>query len=230
MDLSPHRQLLFCLQFFGQRKLSKLPCSSTQTTPNVLVLMAPRAHVRFLVHVLESYQILLFAVTSRKFWPWKVRLATTKVDDGKFLLALSGEWFETTAYSVSIELEGGDFAMWGQGCKCISLWYFGCPISSEFPRLGTFWLIWKLRRDSMTLLQCVYPLGVAKNANLIVSRKATEVTSFSNLKRKRKKRPKQSESEVRCSIFIFLSLKKRYWVVVSLARYQLHLTSNSCGK
>ena len=67
MDLSPHRQLLFCLQFFGQRKLSKLPCSSTQTTPNVLVLMAPRAHVRFLVHVLESYQILLFAVTSRKF-------------------------------------------------------------------------------------------------------------------------------------------------------------------
>lgn len=157
---------------------------------------------------LGSYLILLFAVTSRKFWPWKVRLATTKVDDGTFLLALSGEWFETTAYSVSIELEGGDFAMWRQGCKCISLWYFGCPISSEIPRLGTFWLIWKLRRDSMTLLQCVYPLGVAKNANLIVSRKATEVTSFSNLKRKRKKRPKQSESEVRCSIFHFLKFEE----------------------
>ena len=61
----------------------------------------------------------------------------------------------------------------------------------------------------MTLLQCVYPLGVAKNANLIESRKATEVTSFSNLKRKRKKRPKQSESEVRCSIFHFLKFEEK---------------------
>lgn len=42
---------------------------------------------------------------------------------------------------------------------------------------------------------CVYPLGVTKNANLIVSRKATEVATISNLKRKRKKRPKLSESE-----------------------------------
>lgn len=42
---------------------------------------------------------------------------------------------------------------------------------------------------------CVYPLEVTKNANLIVSRKATEVAAISNLKRKRKKRPKQSESE-----------------------------------
>ena len=42
-------------------------------------------------------------------------------------------------------------------------------------------------------MQCVYPLGVADGAKLIVRRQASEVS----LKRKRKKKQKQRESEVR---------------------------------
>ena len=43
-------------------------------------------------------------------------------------------------------------------------------------------------------MQCIYPLGVTDNANLIVRRQASEVA---NLKRKRKKKHKQKEVEVR---------------------------------
>lgn len=47
----------------------------------------------------------------------------------------------------------------------------------------------------LSFLQCVYPLGVTDNANLIVSRKASEFASL-NLKKRRRKRPKQIEEEV----------------------------------
>lgn len=42
----------------------------------------------------------------------------------------------------------------------------------------------------------MFPLGVTDNDKLIVNRKASEVSSFVNLKRKRKKKAKQRETEV----------------------------------
>ena len=60
--------------------------------------------------------------------------------------------------------------------------------------------IWWLSFAFFFFLQCVYPLGVTDSANLIVTRKASEVNSFLNLKRRRKKKSKPRETEVNCNL------------------------------
>lgn len=59
-------------------------------------------------------------------------------------------------------------------------------------------ILFQLNLEEAILLcenkECVYPLGVTDSANLIVSRKASEVNSFLNLKRRRKKKSKPRET------------------------------------